>query len=77
MKYKCYRCGYKCNIKDAYTFGGTCPVCKEGNLLKVNKTKHELRSTCCDALPIGEVSEDLLGFCSKCKDHACFENVEV
>ena len=23
MKYKCYRCGYKCNIKDAYTFGGT------------------------------------------------------
>jgi len=43
----------------------------------MNKTKHELRSTCCDALPIGECSEDMLGFCSKCKDHACFEYVEV
>ena len=35
MKYKCYRCGYKCDIKEAYEFGGTCPVCKEGNLMKV------------------------------------------
>jgi len=35
MKYKCYRCGYTCDIKEAYEFGGMCPVCKEGNLMKV------------------------------------------
>ena len=40
-----------------------------------NTEKFEnLRSICCDALPIDEVSDNL-GFCSKCKDHACFEEV--
>ena len=32
-------------------------------------------SNCCGAYPIGETYEDL-GFCSKCREHAVFENEE-
>ena len=33
-------------------------------------------SNCCDALPCGETYEHL-GFCSKCHEHAVFEDEEV
>ena len=32
-------------------------------------------SNCCGALPIGE-TDDNLGFCSECREHAVFENEE-
>jgi|TARA_Y100000034_G_scaffold74552_1_gene89645 hypothetical protein len=32
-------------------------------------------SNCCDALPLGETYDDM-GFCSKCREHAIFEEEE-
>jgi len=32
----------------------------------------ELYSECCDALPYNEVDNDLLGICSRCREHSLF-----
>lgn len=34
------------------------------------------RSECCDTLPIDEVDEHQLGFCSECKEHTVFYEEE-
>ena len=32
-------------------------------------------SNCCGALPLGETNDDI-GFCSNCREHAMFEDEE-
>lgn len=39
--------------------------------------KYGWRSRCCDALPIGEMSQEHTGFCSKCKENCIFEKVKI
>lgn len=41
-----------------------------------NTPDRRYRSECCDALPIDEVDEYQLGFCSECKEHAVFYEEE-